>query len=198
MTEVRRAGVAGAVLAAVVFLSACTLSSAPSADPGVASASESSGTTSAPSAAAASETVPAPTPAPLAAGTEVGSATFTARPDSEASGSFTIVAGTEAGQFDLVPQGFAGPADSQLTLLPYVIDDGQTCADTGFRFSFGSLETLGTAPLPIPSDLTQGDPSVFGSAVLTVYSDADREQNDCLATVVAAASIQWMPGLVPS
>ncbi|WP_066039198.1 hypothetical protein [Herbiconiux solani] len=128
----------------------------------------------------------------------MGSATFTARPGSEASGSFTVVVGAEAGQFDLVPQGFAGPADSELTLLPYVIDDGQTCADTGFRFSFGSLETLGTAPLPIPSDLTQGDPSVFGSAVLTVYSDADREQNDCLATVVAAAPIQWMPGLVPS
>lgn len=197
MTQVRRTGTVGSVLAAVVLLSACSLSSAPSADRGGANPGASSGATSAPSAAAAPAPAAAPTPTPLAAGAEVGSATFTARPGSGASGSFTLVAGTEAGQFDLVPQGFAGPADSQLTLLPYVIDDTQTCADTGFRFSFGSHETLGTAPLPLPSDLTQGDPRVFGSAVLTVYSDADREQHDCLGTVVAAASIQWMPGLTP-
>ncbi|TAJ49453.1 MAG: LysM domain-containing protein [Herbiconiux sp.] len=169
-----------ALTAVVGLLAGCA-----SPSPGLPAASD-----GADAASAQGEAIPSST-APIAPGTEVASATFEPRSGSDASGSFTVIAGDEAGSFEIVTHDIVGPTGSELTFLPYEIDSAQSCADTGFRYSPGTLDSLGTGPLLMPPDLTRGDPTFFGSAVLTVYSAADREQNDCLATVLAAAPIVW-------
>lgn len=172
-----RPAAAAAALAALLMLTACT--------------TEPPALRNTTPASVAPTTGAEPVAEVIASGTQVATATFSPRPGSDAAGSFEVVASADPGVFEIVTKDLVGPAGSELTLLPYSIPDSETCADTGFRFSLGSLESLGTGPLLMLPDLTRGDPSFFGSAVLTVYSDADREQNDCLATVVASAPITW-------
>ena len=160
-----------ALSAAVLLLAGCA-----SPSPGLLAASD-----GADAASAQSEAIPSAA-ALIAPGTEMASATFEPRSGSDASGSLTVIAGNDDGSFEILTHDLVGPAESELTLLPYEIDASQSCADTGFRYSPGTLDSLGTGPMLMLSDLTQGDPSFFGSAVLTVSSAADREQNDCFAT----------------
>ncbi|SKA95460.1 LysM domain-containing protein [Agreia bicolorata] len=176
----RRAGALGALTALVMLLTACVPQSQTRPD-------ATGGATAAPT----GDATIASSPAPVAPGAEVASAVFTPRPGSQASGSFTVVASDEPDAYQIITHDLAAPAGSELTLLPYTIDASQPCADSGFRFSLGSVDSMDPGSQLLLPDLTQGDPSFFGSAVLTLYSDADREQNDCLATVVASAPIVW-------
>jgi hypothetical protein len=124
-------------------------------------------------------------------GTVVATGTFVARGGQAASGALSVVASAEPGSFELVPDGVVGPDRAELTLLPRMVGSDETCADTGFRYSFGSIASFGQTPLMILPDLTRGDPSFFRTAVITLYSDAARDQEDCLASIVATASLAW-------
>lgn len=138
-----------------------------------------------------------PTPEPLAPGTKVATGELLARAGFDVSGSFAVVAADQPGWFELVPDGLSGPAGADLTLLPYALDPVDECADSGFRFALtqldasGGLDLDGSNPLVIPRDLTQGDPTFFQTLVLTVFSEADRDERDCLATVAGAAALVW-------
>ena len=128
----RRARSIAVLSAAALLKTGCTFASMPTATP---TQSQSQ-----------SQTSVAATAAPIAAGTEVASAIFTARPGAQASGSLTIVASDKQGTFEIVAHNLMGPTGSELTVLPYEIGATQTCADTGFRFSLGPLDDAGSAP----------------------------------------------------
>lgn len=138
-----------------------------------------------------------PTPEPLEPGTQVASGELSSRPGFDASGSFSVVVAEEPGWFELVTDDLIGPAGADLTLLPYALDPSEECADSGFRFGVtqldasGGVDANGSGPLVIPSDLAQGDPTFFKTLVLTAFSEADRDEHDCLATVAASAPLVW-------
>lgn len=139
----------------------------------------------------------APTSAPAARidpRTQVASAVFVPWSGVQASGSFTVIASKDPGTYEIVTHDLIAPSGSVLTFLPYTIDPSQPCADSGLRFSLGDIDSMGSEPHFLPPDLGQGDPTFIGSAVLTQFSEVDREQNDCAATVIAAAPIEWTLG----
>ena len=180
MSWKRRTGAIAATSALLMLLTACVSSVQPEPV-------ETQGATAAPA-------QNGPTSAPAARiepGTEVGSAVFAPRSGVQASGSFTIIASEDPGTYEIVTHDLTAPPGSELTFLPYTIDASQPCADSGFRLSFGDIDSTGSDPHFLPPDLGQGDPTFFGSAVLTQFSEVDREQNDCAATVIAAAPIAW-------
>jgi hypothetical protein len=189
----RCSATSGAIaIATAVTLVGCTSSPAP--PPAETVAASSSGSTAAPS----------PTAEPIPVGTEVATAVFTAHPGFEAAGSFVVVAADAPDTYQLVPDAISGPIGGELTLLPYALDPGATCADSGFRYAVSPLDPSGGidsgSPLIIPPDLSQGDPTFFATAVITVFSESDRAEHDCLATVAAAAPVVWtlpprFPGL---
>jgi nucleoid-associated protein YgaU len=182
MSWKRRAGAVAATSALVMLLTACVSSAQP--QPLIVATQG----------AAATPTQNDPTAPPaerIEPDTEVGSAVFAPRPGVHASGSFTVVASEDPGTYEIVTHDLTAPPGSVLTFLPYTIDPSQPCADSGLRFSLGDIDSMGSDPHFLPPDLGQGDPTFLGSAVLTQFSEADREQNDCAATVIAAAPIAW-------
>ncbi|MBF4635691.1 LysM peptidoglycan-binding domain-containing protein [Agreia pratensis] len=182
MSWKRRTGAIAATSALLMLLTACVSSAQPEppivATQGAAAAPAQNDTTS----QAAERIEP---------GTEVASAVFAPRSGVQASGSFTITVSEDPGTYEIVTHDLTAPPGSELTFLPYTIDASQPCADSGFRLSFGDIDSTGSDPHFLPPDLGQGDPTFFGSAVLTQFSEVDREKNDCAATVIAAAPIAW-------
>ncbi|MEP6478598.1 MAG: LysM domain-containing protein [Rhodoglobus sp.] len=94
--------------------------------------------------------------------------------------------------FDLTDFATKRTGDVELLLNPVALGPAETCLDTGFRVTLGRLSADATQDFHLGDmvDIAGGDPTFLDEVVLTQVIPADVE-NDCAATVVAAAPLTW-------
>ncbi len=158
-----------------------------------------SGCTSAPSTETsplpthASPTAPDITPRIVATGT-------ISSPDGITAGS-VVISYTSAGTFEFALSDYRTTrlGAVQLVMNPRALGPAETCLDTGFRVTMGSLSGEGRQSFHLGDmqEIASGDPRFLGEIVLTQRIPADVE-NDCAATVIASGPIRWtMPDVRP-